>query len=86
MNCLYCGAALNAAGCCVNYLCTRPNPFLPFVITVPPVGWTCPSCGIGVAPWQMYCPICRPRTQTQVIQATAPTNTATPSPEAPPKV
>lgn len=62
MACERCGAVIdNAAGVCPRGCrpITVERPLfldLPVTLTPPPLGWRCPVCGGGNAPWAARCP------------------------------
>lgn len=73
MLCRYCGGIPpnHANGC----------PEAPYRVTYPsgasekpPVGWRCPVCNIGVAPWQNTCPACQSRSMVVDILDTTDKN------------
>lgn len=48
--------------------CTRQ---LQAPLRAPPIGWRCPSCGCGVAPWQAVCPNCPPSVKVEITGGTS---------------
>lgn len=57
IRCGVCGWLLGADLNCPNVNCaSRMN--MPPAVTATAMGWVCPNCRVGIAPWVQVCPVC----------------------------